>query len=413
MTNPDPTYIKRTQRDYSLGFKLQVVAAVEKGDMTYKQAQKIYGIQGRSTVLTWLRKHGKLDWCQPPKITMSKSPKAKETPAQKIKRLERELKDEKLRNLLLNEVVDIIDAEHGIGLRKKLNSQGARNLQVQKQVSLSKACKLLGMTRQSIYQREYRDKKRAIMLAPVKNMVLALRRFMPRLGGRKLYYLLKPQLMEEGIKLGRDGLFDYLREEHLLIQPKRSYRKMTNSKHWMKKHPNLLKDYTPQRAEEVLVSDITYVESDDGVHYLSLVTDAYSRKIMGYELSDGMKATDVVKALDMAVSHRCYRRNAIHHSDRGLQYCSAIYQNKLKQNNIIPSMTDGYDCYQNALAERVNGILKQEFLVYQCKNIDELKLLIDESIAIYNDMRPHLSLEMKTPNQVHKKIQEQMLLDLH
>ncbi len=120
MTNPDPTYIKRTQRDYSLGFKLQVVAAVEKGDMTYKQAQKIYGIQGRSTVLTWLRKHGKLDWCQPPKITMSKSPKAKETPAQKIKRLERELKDEKLRNLLLNEVVDIIDAEHGIGLRKKL-----------------------------------------------------------------------------------------------------------------------------------------------------------------------------------------------------------------------------------------------------------------------------------------------------
>ena len=120
MTNPKPTYIKRTQRDYTLGFKLQVVAAVEQGDMTYKQAQKIYGIQGRSTVLTWLRKHGKLDWGQPPKITMPKSPKAKETPAQKIKRLERELRDEKLRNLLLNEVVDIIDAEHGTGLRKKL-----------------------------------------------------------------------------------------------------------------------------------------------------------------------------------------------------------------------------------------------------------------------------------------------------
>ena len=110
---------KRTQRDYTMGFKLQVVAAVEKGDMTYKQAQKIYGIQGRSTVLTWLRKHGKLDWTQPVRITMPKSPKAQEIPAQKIKRLERELEDERLRNLLLNEVVDILDAEHGAGLRKK------------------------------------------------------------------------------------------------------------------------------------------------------------------------------------------------------------------------------------------------------------------------------------------------------
>lgn len=119
MTTPISTRIKRTQRDYSLGFKLQVVDAVEKGDMTYKQAQSIYGIQGRSTVLTWLRKHGKMDWSQPPKITMPKTPKAKETPAQKIKRLEKQLEDEHLRNLLLNEAVDIIDAEYGAGLRKK------------------------------------------------------------------------------------------------------------------------------------------------------------------------------------------------------------------------------------------------------------------------------------------------------
>jgi len=119
MATPLPTRIKRTQRDYSLGFKLQVVDAVEKGDMTYKQAQSIYGFQGRSTVLTWLRKHGKMDWTQPVKITMPKTPKAKETPAQKIKRLEKELEDEHLRNLLLNEAVDIIDAEYGAGLRKK------------------------------------------------------------------------------------------------------------------------------------------------------------------------------------------------------------------------------------------------------------------------------------------------------
>ena len=119
MKNLIPTKGKRTQRDYSLGFKLQVVAAVEKGDMTYKQAQKIYGIQGRSTVLTWLRKHGKMDWTQPVRLTMPKTPKAKETPVQQIKRLERELDDERMRNLLLNEVVNIMDAEHGAGLRKK------------------------------------------------------------------------------------------------------------------------------------------------------------------------------------------------------------------------------------------------------------------------------------------------------
>ena len=118
-----PSRIKRTQRDYTLGFKLQVVAAVEKGDMTYKQAQKTYGIQGRSTVLTWLRKHGKMNWTHPVKITMPNTPPASETPAQKIKRLERELEDERLRNLLLNEMVDILDAEYGAGLRKKYQAK--------------------------------------------------------------------------------------------------------------------------------------------------------------------------------------------------------------------------------------------------------------------------------------------------
>ncbi len=272
---------------------------------------------------------------------------------------------------------------------------------------------LLGITRQAIYQRENRAKQRALELLPVKQMVLEIRRYMPRIGGRKLYFLLKPNFKEQGITLGRDSFFTYLRSENLLVKPKRSYTKTTYSKHWMKKHPNLLKEVQPKRPEEVFVSDITYVQSEQGVHYLSLVTDAYSRKIMGYELSDEMKATDVVKALDMTVSNRQYECDAIHHSDRGLQYCSQVYQEKLNVSNIVPSMTDGYDCYQNALAERINGILKQEFLLYQCQNLDELKQLVGESILIYNEMRPHLSLGMKTPNQVHKKDQEQKLLAFH
>lgn len=240
-------------------------------------------------------------------------------------------------------------------------------------------------------------------LTPVKELVLYWRKYMPQIGTRKLYKLMKPELMERNIKLGRDGLFTYLRLENLLVTPKKSYTKTTNSKHWMRKHPNLLKEHKTQRAEEVLVSDITYIKSDEGTHYLSLTTDAYSRKIMGYELSNEMKASDVVKALNMSIKNKRYSHQSIHHSDRGLQYCSDEYQQVLKKHDIRPSMTDGYDCYQNALAERVNGILKQEFLLYQCKDMNELKQLVDESIYIYNEMRPHLSLGMKTPNQVHNE----------
>ena len=226
---------------------------------------------------------------------------------------------------------------------------------------------------------------------------------MPRLGGRKLYFMLKPRLDAQGIKLGRDGFFDYLREHCMLVPPLKRYTKTTHSKHWMKKHPNRLEGQEIKRAEQAFVSDITYVETDEGVHYLSLVTDAYSRKIMGYEVSENMRAESIVKALRRAAKQRKTRKSLLHHSDRGLQYCSAIYQQELKRHDITPSMTDGYDCYQNALAERVNGIMKQEFLLYKCRNLHELKGLVRDSVDIYNHLRPHLSLGMKTPEEMHKK----------
>jgi len=241
-------------------------------------------------------------------------------------------------------------------------------------------------------------------------MVMKLRRYMPRLGTRKLYYLLKEELTDAGIKMGRDAFFNYLREHDLLVKPRRSYTKTTYSKHWMKKHPNLLQKLDITRAEQVFVSDITYIESEEGVHYLSLVTDASSRKIMGHMVSKDMKANNVVKAIEIAAKKRLNDLSLIHHSDRGSQYCSSIYQNALKKYNITPSMTDGYDCYQNALAERINGILKQEFLLYRCKTFEDLKQLVDESIEVYNNMRPHLSLGMKTPNEVHKKANCKMQL---
>ena len=232
---------------------------------------------------------------------------------------------------------------------------------------------------------------------------------MPRLGTRKLYYLLKSDFDKEGIKVGRDALFDYLRREQLLIKPKKNYTKTTNSRHWLRKHPNLLKDRKAVRPEEVLVSDITYIKSRERTHYLSLVTDAFIRKVMGYHLSDDMAAEDVVKALKMAVRKRKGQKELIHHSDRGLQYCSAVYQAELTKNQITPSMTDGYDCYQNALAERINGILKTEFLIEKCNNRKDLEKLIKQSVDTYNNLRPHLALKYQTPNFVHNKTLEASL----
>jgi len=262
---------------------------------------------------------------------------------------------------------------------------------------------LLGISRQAVYQAQKRKEARAKILSKIKPLVLSIRRDMPRIGTRKLYFLLKPEFNKQDIKIGRDALFKYLKTEHLLIKPKKNYTKTTNSKHWLKKHPNLLKQVVPQRPEHVFVSDITYIKSREKTHYLSLVTDAYSRKIVGYKLSDNMSAESVVKAFKMAVKQRKENLELIHHSDRGLQYCASVYQNVLQKHNVKPSMTDGYDCYQNALAERINGILKQEFLIHKCNNAKELRQLVKESIETYNNKRPHLSLNMKTPNFVHNK----------
>lgn len=274
---------------------------------------------------------------------------------------------------------------------------------------MSKTCRLFGISRQAIYQQEARCLEREEEFLTIKQLIEKQRRIMPRLGARKLYFLLKQSFVENGIKIGRDAFFAYLKREQMLVKPIKNYTRTTFSKHWLRKYPNLLKNLDIKRTEQVFVSDITYIKSGERTHYLSLVTDAYSRKIVGYHLSDDMSAENVVKALKMAVRGRKTNLELVHHSDRGLQYCSQIYQNELKKNNIIPSMTDGYDCYQNALAERINGILKQEFLIYRCKNGKELNKLIKESVWYYNTKRPHLSLKMKTPNFVYEKTSEKHL----
>ncbi len=233
---------------------------------------------------------------------------------------------------------------------------------------------------------------------------MRIRSKMPRIGTRKLYYLLKEELIARDIKIGRDVLFNFLRAEQLLIKPKRSYIKTTNSKHWMKKYPNLILGLEISRPEQVWVSDITYIKTQSGNSYLSLVTDAYSKKIMGYGLLDNLSAAGPVTALNMALKNRKYAGKLIHHSDRGLQYCSSEYVQQLKEHNINISMTQNGDPYENAIAERVNGILKYEFLWIDGFR-DHLQAfeVIKQSIGIYNQERPHLSCQLMTPEVTHNQ----------
>lgn len=227
----------------------------------------------------------------------------------------------------------------------------------------------------------------------------------PRVGTRKLYAMLQPEIAQSGASLGRDALFDLLRRARLLVANRRAYHKTTDSHHRFRRHPNLLngdQKRTPQRPEEVWVADITYVPTREKFAYLSLVTDAFSRKIVGNHVHSTLQTEEVAMAFRKALKQRQSNLPLIHHSDRGIQYCSSLYQDLHAKHGVTCSMTDGYDCYQNALAERVNGILKGEFLLNKPANLEEAKKMVDQSVQIYNQKRLHLSLKYKTPDAVHR-----------
>jgi transposase InsO family protein len=267
-------------------------------------------------------------------------------------------------------------------------------------MSKSSTCGLLGVTRQVYYRCLRRKQNKQAKAGQVVSLVLDIRKDMPRIGFRKLYYLLYDSLRE--LKVGRDTFLSILKANHLLIKPKRNYRVTTDSHHRFRKHKNLIEDMTLEHPEQVWVSDITYIGGRDRNRYLALVTDAYSKKIMGYDVSDSLATEGSLRALNMAIKQRQYKNLLIHHADRVLQYCGNDYKNELKKKKIRPSMTESYDPYANAIAERVNGILKQEFLLedYQV-NMQTMKLIVKDAVRIYNTQRPHWSCYMKTPQQMH------------
>jgi len=264
-------------------------------------------------------------------------------------------------------------------------------------------CRLLGHSPQAYYQYQKIAGKKSLEEDLLIQQVLCHRTFQPRLGCRKLHEMMEPFMEDHDMYICRDLLFDLLRENDLLIvKRRRSQPQTTDSNHWMKKYPDLIKDIRLSRADELWVSDITYIRlRKKKFAYLSLITDAYSRKIVGFCMHIDLSAEGPLTALEMALKGRASDKPLIHHSDRGSQYCSDGYVTLLKSNTINISTTQSGNPKDNAIAERVNGILKQELLEDAYSNINQAQCSAKIAIDIYNRMRPHSSVDMMTPEKAH------------
>ena len=266
--------------------------------------------------------------------------------------------------------------------------------------SVSSCCAYFNKSRQGYYNRkqsEFRkEEKQREILMPVQKV----RHTIPYCGGRKLHYMLNNQ----GITVGRDALFTILRQEGLLIKRKRKYVRTTDSRHSLLTYENLIKDMEINHAEDVFVSDITYLNTEEGHCYLSIVGDSYTKKIMGYHVSKDMYAHSVLLGLIMAVKNRQHERDTIHHSDQGKQYSSKIYTDACELSNIMMSMAGKGKAYENPVAERMIGILKGEFgLDQKFTNYEHACRIIPQVIQIYNTKRPHLSCGYLTPEEAHNQ----------
>lgn len=270
-------------------------------------------------------------------------------------------------------------------------------------VPIGTLCGLFGRSRQAWYDHGKRYDGASMQEGLVLSWVNGIRADLPRVGGVKLLQMLGPVLTEHNMHIGRDAFFALLRNNGLLIQARKRYTTTTMSHHHFRKWPDLVQRRRAIMAEQIWVSDITYLRTASGFVYLFLITDAYSRKIVGYHLSQTLKASGCLIALEKAANERIYpKRPLLHHSDRGIQYCCEEYIEMLQQRGIGISMTQSGSPYDNAIAERVNGILKQEFGLYQVfKGYGQASAKVCEAIALYNNRRPHYSCDMKTPQQKH------------
>ncbi len=269
--------------------------------------------------------------------------------------------------------------------------------------SIEQVCKCIHLQRDAYYKHKRRYKQRKWVESQVVELVKKEREIQTRIGTRKLHKELHCIFQTIGLKVGRDCLFDILRTNDMLVKRKRASCKTTNSYHHFYKYNNLVKDMDVTAPNQVWVSDITYIRTVKGFCYLALITDMYSRKIVGYDISDSLELVGCLRALKKALACARPADGLVHHSDRGIQYCSNQYVAALSKRNIKISMTEENHCYENAIAERVNGILKDEFYLDQCfVNTSNACVATKNAIDIYNNKRLHVSLGYKTPNMVFR-----------
>ena len=269
--------------------------------------------------------------------------------------------------------------------------------------SVSLLCSLSGHSRQAYYKRRIAGEREPLQEELIVAQVLGYRQLQPRIGGRKLFLLAGPFMRRHGISMGRDAFFGLLNRYGLLNKRGRGKPRTTDSNHWMHKYPDLIRGFVPTRSDQLWVSDITYLELCGSDAFLSLVTDAYSRKIVGFHVSDSLRADGPVQALQMAVGGRDSIEGLIHHSDRGVQYCCHDYVNLLNSHQIGISMTQSGDPRDNAIAERVNGILKMELLEPVFTDLEAARASVSTAVNTYNYLRPHSSISMLAPALVHGK----------
>jgi transposase InsO family protein len=274
-------------------------------------------------------------------------------------------------------------------------------------ISTAALCKKTGMSRQNFYKGRKQRNRHEVNAALIAELVRAERAIQPRLGGKKLYVLLKPKLQEAGIEVGRDRFFKVLGEKGLLLEPLPKAPRTTNSRHSLPVFRNLVTEMELSGPNQAWVSDITYIRTDEGFLYLSLITDAWSRKIVGYHAGDTLETEGCLRALERAVKELVEGMFPVHHSDRGCQYCSHVYTGRLRDYGLGISMTDKMHCYENAKAERVNGILKQEYYLGGCFRTKKQAVeAVEQAVCLYNTRRPHLALKYKTPETVHRELKK-------
>ena len=262
------------------------------------------------------------------------------------------------------------------------------------------------MSRQNYYARHRRRQRRRVDAELVAGLVRRERRLQPRLGTRKLYHVLKPELEQAGVRLGRDRMFEELRSWGLLLEPvPAQYPRTTHSSHNLPVFRNLVKGLELKAPNEVWVSDLTYLRTVEGFLYLALITDQYSRKIVGWNVGDNLEAVGCTRALDQALKDLPPRSRPIHHSDQGSQYCCHEYVRRLGERGLPVSMTEVNHCAENALAERMNGILKQEYgLGAEFHSKTLAQAAVRQSVELYNTRRPHGALGNRFPTQVHQAV---------